>query len=193
MPLPRLLLRAAVPAAGLFALGVGVIVGPWSPLALDRANARYATGDVRGAIVAYEAVARGWHTPSVRAEAARRVGLLRRAEGDVRGAVRAWEGAVDLANDAAVRGQVLVELAVLYREALADPSACAEAFEQAAVETKNAAHDAAAAACWAESGDVDRALEAVDRVEARAGREAGRAALAAVEALSPALADAGEP
>jgi tetratricopeptide (TPR) repeat protein len=192
MTVGSLVARALTPAGAILAVAVVALLGPWSPLALDRANASFAAGDLDGAIRAYEAVAEGWHTPATRAEAAHRAGLLRRGRGDVRGAVRDYERAIDLGGAASERVARLVELAMIYKGELGDARACASAFEQAAVESRDPAHDAAAAVCWAEAGEADAALAAVDRAEARGGTATAQRALAAVEARMGAVADGSE-
>lgn len=193
MQLREVFVRAGFPVAVALVGGVIWLWGPWSPLAMDRANARFAGGDVPGAIERYEAVAKGWHTPSTRAEAWRRAGMLRRGQGDSRGAVRAFEAAADLAPEANARAEVLVELALLYKHALKDPKSCAEAFEQAALESAAGSEDLAAAGCWVEAGETERALEALDRAAARPDTaEAAEAAIAALNGVIGAVADGEE-
>lgn len=193
MPLREVFVRAGFPVAVALVGGVLWLWGPWSPLAMDRANARFAGGDVAGAIDGYEAVAEGWHTPSTRAEAWRRAGMLRRGLGDARGAVRAFEAAADLAPEASERAEVLVELALLYKASMNDPKSCAEAFEQAALESASGSEDLAASGCWVEAGETKRALEALARAAARPGTaEAAEEAIAGLNGVLGAVADGDE-
>jgi hypothetical protein len=165
---PRELLTLAfAPFGGSLAFGSAVLLGPWSPLALDPATARLAAGDTTGAIRAYEAAGAGWHLPDVRADAWARAARLRLAAGDARGAVRALEHAVEVEPVAAERAALLGQLAALYEGPLADPRACAAANEQAAAEVAGtpgaAAWEADAARCWDRVGDTPAAMAARER------------------------------
>lgn len=156
------------------ALGVGALalLGPWSPLALDAASARLAEGDARGAVAALEQVGNGWHSPALRADAWARAAHVRQAGGDVRGAVRALEHAVDLEPAAGARVSLLQQLAALYEGPLADPRACAEAYEQAAAEGAGASGEAAAARCWTAAEESAAARAALGRAAALVERGA---------------------
>jgi tetratricopeptide (TPR) repeat protein len=193
MHVRELVLHVVAPALGVTLLGGLVLAGPWSPLALDRANARYAGGDLKGAVAAYEAVGESWQTPATRAEAWRRAGMIRRGQGDVRGAVRNFEHAAELAPSASVREATLAELGLLYKDELKDPRSCAEAFEHAALESTTGEEDLAAADCWVTAGDTARAQEALTRAAARPSlRKAAEKALAALDVQTGATADGAE-
>jgi len=174
--------RIAVIPAALVAVGAAVVWGPWSPLALDRANARYLEGDLQGARAAYAEVADGWHTPATRAEAALRAGLLAGREGDSRAAVTWMHRAVDLEPDAERRAGIRNQLAALYGEALGDPAAAAAQYDQAAVDADDPRLALAAGSWWERAGESARAYAAYRVAAAR---------LAAVDAGAQALARAG--
>ncbi len=170
-------------------VGVGALFGPWSPLTLDRANARYTAGDVAGAEAAYTELTEGWSTPATRAEAATRAGLLALARGDSREAAERLRRAVDLHPDAARRAEVRAQLANVYRDQLADPIRAAEEYERAALERDDASPLVAAATCWTRAGRPERALDAWMRAVSAPGERAVRAQaqagmLAAERALS---------
>ncbi len=186
----ELLLPVVAPIVGVLALGALVLGGPWSPLALDSANARYAGGDLEGAISRYEAVAQSWQTPSTRAEAWRRAGMIRRGQGDVRGAVRDYEHAAEIEPVAERRSAILTELGLLYKDELHDPRSCAEAFEHAALDSRAGEGDLAAAGCWLQAGETDLAREALTRAAARPNlQETAEKALASLEATPASAAD----
>ncbi len=161
---------AFAPLGAALAVGTVAVLGPWSPLALDAASAQLAAGDSRGAIAALEQVGTGWHTPAVRADAWARAAHVRQAGGDVRGAVRALEHAVDLEPEAAARVALLQQLAALYEGPLADPRACAEAFEHAAAEGAGATEEAGAARCWGAAQEAGAARAALGRAAALTGK-----------------------
>jgi tetratricopeptide (TPR) repeat protein len=167
---PRAATRYLVGAIGLpVVVAVGgalVLLGPWSPLAIDRANSRYTTGDVAGARAAYEEVAEGWHFPDTRAEAAMRAGLLAQAAGDNRAAADWLRRAADLHPDAARRGEIEEQLAAVYRDSFADPVRAAEELERAAVDGGGARPLVAAAECWERADRPERALDAWTRAAA---------------------------
>lgn len=156
-------------------VGLVAMLGPWSPLALDRANARYVAGDVAGAEVAYAALAEGWSTPATRAEAATRAGLLALARGDGGEAVERLRRAVDLHPDADRRSAVRVQLAGVYRDQLGDPVRAAEEYERAALDADGAATLVQAAICWERAGRVDHAVDAWMRAVNAPGNENARA------------------
>jgi tetratricopeptide (TPR) repeat protein len=164
---------------------VAVLAGPWSPLALDRADARYIAGDTAGARAAYEAAAEGWHFPSTRAEAARRAGLLALHEGDATAAAEWLRRAVDLEPAAEARGELRTQLASVYLELFDDPVRAAEQFEAARVERGSAEPALEAARAWERAGLNDRAHEAYGEalrgLPAGAGREEARDGLERVE------------
>lgn len=188
-----LVLHIAAPALGVTIVGVAVLLGPWSPLALDGANARYAAGDLDGAVSRYEAVATSWQTPTTRAEAWRRAGMIRRSQGDVRGAVRDFEHAVELAPEARVRADTFTELGLLYKDELKDSRSCAESFEQAAIDSATGEEDLAAAGCWLQAGDKPRAEAALLRAAGREPiREQAEKALATLDAPTAIVADGAE-
>jgi tetratricopeptide (TPR) repeat protein len=166
MRIREFLTLAFAPLGGALGLGSFAVFGPWSPLALDDAAMRFAAGDSRGAIVAYEREAKGWRTPTVRAHAWAASARLRQAEGDSRGAVRALENAVDLEPDQPARIALLEALAGLYEGPLGDPRACAEAFEQAAAEGAAASTELASARCWLRAEEEGAARAALDRAAA---------------------------
>ena len=162
----QLVAPVAGPALGVFGLGAAWLAGPWSPLAMDAANARYVAGDLAGAVSAYEAVGEGWHTPGTRADAWRRAARIRRTRGDARGAVRALEHATTLAPSSTLRAEIFDELASLYLDRLHEPRAAAEAFEAAAVEGGGGHDDLLAAAAWQSAGETARAEDALTRAAA---------------------------
>ncbi len=133
-PATRYLVGAVAFPVALLLFGVCALLGPWSPLALDRANARYTAGDIAGASAAYAAVAEGWHFPDTRAEAAVRAGLLAAVSGEDLAAATWLRRAVDLHSDAQRRAAIRAQLAAVYLDALGDPVRAAQELEQAAVE-----------------------------------------------------------
>jgi Tfp pilus assembly protein PilF len=185
MPIRRYLLGALAVPVGAAALVLAVLLGPWSPLALDRADARYIAGDVAGARAAYEAAAEGWHFPSTRAEAARRAGLLALHEGDATAAAAWLRRAVELEPSAELRGELRTQLASVYLESFGDPVRAAEQFEAARVERGSAEPALEAARAWERAGQADRAHEAYGEamrgLPAGAGREEAREGLERVE------------
>lgn len=179
--LPHLGRIVVIPAV-LVAVGAAVVWGPWSPLALDRANARYLAGDTAGARAAYADVAEGWHTPSTRAEAALRAGLLADRDGDRQAAATWMRRAVDLEPDGARRAEIRNQLGALYGDGLGDAAAAAEQFDQAAVDADDPRLALAAGGWWEKAGEAARAHAAYRVAAAR---------LAAVDAGAQALARAG--
>ncbi|MDP2317703.1 MAG: hypothetical protein Q8P41_32755 [Pseudomonadota bacterium] len=157
-------------------LAVVAVLGPWSPLALDAANARYTAGDTAGAERAYAALTDGWSAPATRAEAATRAGLLALARGDVRDATERLRQALDLHPDADRRAEIRAQLAGIYRDQLADPVRAAEEFEKADLDREGADALVDAARCWERAGRADRALEAWMRAVNAPGEGAVRAA-----------------
>ncbi|MFZ5475497.1 MAG: tetratricopeptide repeat protein [Myxococcota bacterium] len=195
MQIRRYLLGAlAVPSAGV-ALVVAALAGPWSPLALDRADARYIAGDVAGARAAYQAAAEGWHFPSTRAEAARRAGLLALREGDATAAVEWLRRSVELQPATEARGELRTQLATVYLELFADPVRAAEQFEAARVERGSAEPALEAARAWERAGLNDRAYEAYAEalrgLPEGPGREEARTGLERVAKALDGAADAG--
>ncbi|MDP2305214.1 MAG: hypothetical protein Q8P18_04225 [Pseudomonadota bacterium] len=174
-PARRYLLGAVAVPLTVGVLGLVGALGPWSPLALDRANARYTAGDVVGAEVAYAALAEGWSTPSTRAEAATRAGLLALARNDPREAAERLRRAVDLHPDADRRSAVRVQLAGVYRDQLVDPVRAAEEYERAALDADGAATLVEAAACWERAGRLGQAVDAWMRAVNAPGDDAARA------------------
>jgi tetratricopeptide (TPR) repeat protein len=168
------------------------LAGPWSPLALDRANARYADGDATGALADYRAVAEGWHFPGTRAEAALRAGLLCIVEGDSAAAAAWLRRATELYPEREERGAVWSRLGQLYLDAFGDPVRAGEAFERAAIEVAEpAASWMAAGRAWEQARQPERAWEAYRRAEADpALRVEARAATGRVEAQLDGVADA---
>ena len=152
-------LQAAV-LAPLFVLGAGaaMVWGPWSPLALDRANSLYAAGDSACAYAAYLAVVDGWHTPATRAEAALRAGLLADERGEGARAAGLVTRATDLAPDAATRARLYVQLAAIQERDLADLDAAAESWDRAAQAVDEPRYRVSAARLWEKAGDSARAL-----------------------------------
>ncbi len=159
----RYLLGAVAAPLAVAALAVAVLAGPWTPLALDAANARYTAGDVAGAEAAYADLVEGWRTPHTRAEAATRAGLLALARGDTTAAAARLRRAVELEPDAARRAEVRAQLAAIYRDQLGDPVRAAEEYERAATEAERAGPAIHAARCWELAGQLDRALGAWTR------------------------------
>jgi tetratricopeptide (TPR) repeat protein len=155
-------------------LGLVAVLGPWTPLALDRANARYTAGDVAGAEEAYAALMEGWSTPATRAEAATRAGLLALARGDAGEAAERLRRAVDLHPDAERRAAVRIQLAGVYRDQLSDPARAAEEYERAVLDADGAATLVAAATCWERAGRIDRAVDAWMRAVNAPGDDAAR-------------------
>lgn len=163
----RYLARAAVVPAALFAAGALVVLGPWSPLALDAANARYVAGDVEAAIAGYEAVAEGWHFPTTRAEAAMRAGLLQSQQGEVEAAARWLDRATDLEPDPERRAAIRVQLGALLMGT--DPARAAAAFDRASIEAQEPRQALAAGHIFERLGDTTRALAAFRRAAAWLG------------------------
>lgn len=160
----RRYLLGAVGIPALFAaVGVAAVVGPWSPLALDSANARYTAGDAVGAEAAYAELVDGWRSPETRAEAATRAGLLALARGDGLLAAERLRRAVDLHPDAGRRAEIRGQLAGIYRDQLRDPVRAAEEYDRAASEAERAGPAIAAALCWELAGMPERALAAWKR------------------------------
>lgn len=194
----RLLLAAALPI-GLGVFGFGALWGPWSPLALDAADARYLTGDAESALVAYAAIADGWYTPTTRAQAATRAGLLALQRGDANTAVAWLRRALALEPEAGERAALGSRLAGLYLDTFGDPARAAEAWEQVALDLGTAAGGAlaSAATCWERAERPDRAREAWIRASAvlrlsaetdGSAREVAQAGLERVEAALTAAA-----
>lgn len=184
----RYLMSAAALPAALVGAGGVALAGPWSPLALDRANSRYVQGDLDGAIAGYEAAAEAWHTPAVRAEAAERAAMIHLQRDDATRAASDLRRAAELSPSAAKRGAVRMQLATLYLDALGDEVRAAETFEQAEVELEDGAGALAAGRAWARVGRHERALDswqqALQRLsdpaalaEARAGADVAARAL----------------
>jgi hypothetical protein len=163
------LARAALLPVGLLLAGLGVVWGPWSPLALDRANAAYLAGDAAGARSAYEAVVDGWHFPSTRAEAALRAGILATRSGDARAGAEWLKRAIDLEPDDVRRAGVRNQLAALYADALDDPASAAEQYNRASIEAGDPRLSLAAGTWWERAGDVGRAYAAYRAAAARLG------------------------
>lgn len=163
------LARAAVLPGLLVLVGVLVIWGPWSPLALDRANALWAGGDLAGARGAYARVVDGWHTPGTRAEAAFRAGVLAGQAGDPHAASEWLKRAVDLEPDDTRRAALRSQLATLYAEGLDDPAGAAEQYTRAGIESDDP-HLLLTAAAWFErAGEVARAYTVYRTAAARLG------------------------
>jgi tetratricopeptide (TPR) repeat protein len=175
----RYLLGAIVLPLAVGAVGLAALLGPWSPLALDGANARYTAGDSMGAETAYAALTDSWRAPGTRAEAATRAGLLALARGDAREAAERLRRAVDLQPDADRRAEVRAQLAGIYRDQLEDPVRAAEAYEAAALDREGAASLVAAAVCWERAGSPDRALDLWMRAMSAPGDDSARAEAAA--------------
>lgn len=171
----RYLLGAAITPVALGALVFAALAGPWSPFALDDANARYTTGDITGAEQGYVALIESWRAPDTRAEAATRAGLLALGRGDTRTAADRLRRAVDLQPDAARRAEVRAQLASVYRDQLADPVRAAEEFERAGSESSRARPILEAARCWELAGKADRALAAWTRAAGHAVSDVERA------------------
>lgn len=176
------LLRSLVPPGILLALGLGAVWGPWSPLAMDRANARYLAGDLDRAQALYEEVAEGWHFPATRAEAAMRAGLLHAQLGAVEQGVKWLRRAVDLEPDRARRGALRAQLA-----AMLAPDAPAEAaalYEQAALDSGSGRALVEAAQIWEAEEKLDRALVAWQAAIRRLGPTDAEALALAREGLA---------
>lgn len=192
-PLRYLAAAALIPLGGAAVLA-GVLAGPWSPLALDRADARYLGGDLASALALYGDVADGWHTPATRAEAAERAALVALRLGDATAAAGWLRRAVDLEPEAAGRAALYGQLGALYLEDFGDPVRAAEAYERAAVEISDGVATLAAARCWERAGHPDRARVAYEQAAARlpegSGRDEAQAGLARVELLLGGLTDA---
>lgn len=183
----RYLLGAVALPVLLLLTGGAVVWGPWSPLALDQADAAYASGDFSGARAAYAAVAEGWHRPSTRAAAALRVGLLADQQGDHRDAAEWLRRAADLEPEPDKRAQVWVQLAVLYLDHFSEPVRAAEAYEMAARTGDDPRHLLAAARLWERARKPDRALADYREAAAKLGaidNDAWQAAQADVARLS---------
>lgn len=169
---PLAYLARALLLPGLLVLaGVAAVWGPWSPLAMDRANEEYLRGDLAAAERHYEQVAEGWHAPDTRAEAAERAGLLHARRGDREGAIRWLRRAVDLQPDREARGALRAQLAALFLPE--DPEEAASAYERAALDDDDGRHLVEAAQLWEDLGRADRALvawqSAVRRLEDEPG------------------------
>lgn len=175
----RYLLGAIALPGAVGVVGLAALLGPWSPLALDRANARYTAGDIAGAEHAYADLTEGWRTPGTRAEAATRAGLLALARGDAQGAAERLRRAVDLQPDDERRAEVRAQLAGIYRDQLEDPVRAAEAYEAAALDREDAATLVAAAVCRERAGSPDRALDLWMRAMSAPGDDSARAEAAA--------------
>lgn len=194
-PARRYLLGAISVPLAVGIIGLVAVLGPWSPLALDRANARYTDGDIAGAETEYAALTEGWRTPATRAEAATRAGLLALARGDGPEAAERLRRAVDLHPDAERRAVVRARLAGVYRDQLVDPIRAAEEFERAALDVEAVGALVEAATCWERANRLDRAVSAWMRAVNAPGSEADRAraeaGLLRVERAMGAVVDAG--
>ncbi len=186
----------AVPA---LIVGVAAVVleGPWSPLALDRANARYVAGDLAGAAAAYAEVAGGWHTPGTRAEAAARAALIAVQSREPTQAANWLRVAADLEPEAARRGALRMQLGTLYLQDLRDPLRAAETFAPADVDRGDGHAILAAARAWERAGRSEQALESYQRAVAALGegdaREEAGIGLDRVGASLSGVADAEAP
>lgn len=154
----RYLQAAVLAPVVVLGLGAALVWGPWSPLALDRANSLYAAGDRVGAFDAYVAVVEGWHTPTTRAEAALRAGLLAGERGEGDRAAALITRATDLAPDAATRARCYVQLAAIQEGDLRDLPGAAESWERAAQAVDEPRYRVAAARLWERAGQLERAL-----------------------------------
>jgi tetratricopeptide (TPR) repeat protein len=193
----RYLLGALAVPAGIVALAFVALRGPWSPLALDRADARYVAGDLDGAVAAYVEVAQGWSTLSVRAEAASRAAMIHLQKGDAVAAASWLRTAAELAADPARRAALRSQLASVYLDVLRDPRRAAETYALAEVDAGDGRSLAAAAHAWERAGEPSRALEAYQQAlgvlapgETRADAER---ALGRLGHELSGVADAGEP
>lgn len=164
-PSRYLLSAAVVPLLGAGAVALALL-GPWSPLALDRADSRYLAGDVAGALAAYGEVADGWHFPDTRAEAARRAAMLALGIGHATTAAHWLRQATELEPDVGRRGEDRTQLAALYLDDFGDPVRAAEEYERAAVERGTGETVLAAARCWERAGQAARAREAYAKAAA---------------------------
>jgi tetratricopeptide (TPR) repeat protein len=168
-PVRRYLLGALLLPAAVLIGGAAAFGGPWSPLAMDRADARYVAGDLDGARAAYAEIARGWHTPSTRAEGALRVALLADQAGDSKAAVEWLRRSADLQPDPERRAEVLVQLSALYLGRFEDPVRAAEAYEQAARTGDNPRYLVAAARLWERAKRPEKALRDYQLAASRLG------------------------
>jgi len=159
----RYLARAAIPPLAALVAGGLALWGPWSVLALDRANARWVRGDERGAFEAYVTVAEGWHAPETRAAASTRAGLLALAVGDASNGARWLRRAVDLEPDVVRRVMLRRQLADVYLERFDDPVRAADTLALAAREAMSTPAQTGSEASWLEAA---RAYERGGRFDA---------------------------
>lgn len=182
---PRTLLRALIPAllpsVGLFVFGLGVLLGPWSPLVTDGAAARYAAGDLKGAATAWETAANAWMSADARASAAWHAGLVRLQLDDALGAARAMRQSMELEPDRETRATRRRELASLYERRLQDPVRAAEMYELAARDGE-ASGWLAAGEAWRRAGKADRAWSAYEAAYAELDGDEHEAARATIDA-----------
>ncbi len=186
----RYLLGAALLPLGAVGLGAAVLAGPWSPLVLDRANARYVAGDLAGAAALYEAAAEGWHTPATRADAAERAAMIHVQQGEHTRAANDLRRAAELSPSASRRGAIRSQLAALYLDSLRDPVRAAETWEQAEVERADGEGALAAARAWERAGREDRAMEGYEAARLRGRAHLQAEAAAGVARLATTLAEA---
>lgn len=154
----RYLSRAMLVPVAVVVVGAAVVWGPWSPLALDRANELYVAGQTVAARDAYADIAGGWHTPGTRAAAAWRAGLLSSELQDSQAAAEWLRKAADLAPERQDRARAQLELARLYASVFRQPERAAEAYERAARENGDPRSLALAARQWEAAGATARAL-----------------------------------
>ena len=170
----RYLLGALAVPVVILGLAALVLEGPWSPLALDRANARYVAGDLAGAAAAYAEVAEGWHAPGTRAEAAARAALIAVQSREPTQAASWLRQAADLEPEPGRRGALRMQLGTLYLEDLRDPLRAAETFAQAEVDRGDGHAVLAAARAWERAGRSDQALDSYQRAVAALGEGEAR-------------------
>ncbi len=161
------LARAALIPGVLIALGIAAIWGPWSPLALDRANSLWAAGDLVAARAAYADVVDGWHFPATRAEGAYRAGVLAHQAGDVNAATEWMKRAVDLEPDDRRRATIRSQLANLYSIGLDDPAGAAEQYNRAGIESDDPRLLLTAGSWFERAGQIARAYTAYRTAAAR--------------------------
>ncbi|MEN9786433.1 MAG: hypothetical protein RLZZ299_1697 [Pseudomonadota bacterium] len=193
----RYLLGALAVPAGIVAIALVALRGPWSPLALDRADARYVAGDLDGAAAAYADVAEGWSTLSVRAEAASRAAMIHLQKGDAVAAAAWLRTAAELSAEPSRRAELRTQLASVYLDVLRDPRRAAETYALAEVDAGDGRALVSAAHAWERAGEPSRALVAYQQAlgvlapgEARVDAER---ALGRLGRELAGVADAGEP
>lgn len=184
LPTLRYLLSAGAIPATAVGLGAAMFVGPWSPLALDRANAAYVAGRLPEALVHYQAAAEGWHTPATRADAAERAALIHIQQGDATQAARDLRRAAELSPSSARRGAIRTQLGTLYLHDLDDPLRAAETFEQAEIDRGDGEAALSAARAWERADRPARALEAYQSAMQRLPSEERDQATAGIDRVA---------